>query len=296
MRIDPDLAARLVAAQFPEWSTLTVSPVAAGGWDNRSFRLGDDLLVRLPSAAGYAPQVEKEQRWLPVLAPHLPLPIPTPVAQGRPSEDFPLPWSVYRWIDGETAGARPPVDRERFAADLGAFLAALNRVPADGGPGSGPHSAYRGGPLSRWDAETRTSIERLGDGIPAKGATALWEAALAAEGDDEPRWFHGDVAAGNLLVRDGRLSAVIDFGCAGVGDPACDTVIAWTLFDGASRAAFRAAYPVSDDVWMRGRGWALWKSVITMVHELGDGAAERPASTRAEGRPTLEALLGELHG
>lgn len=293
MRIDEVLAARLVAEQFPAWAPLAVTPVADGGWDNRSFRLGDDLLVRLPSAEGYATQVAKEQRWLPELAPLLPLEIPVPVARGEASDSFPYPWSVYRWIDGETANARPPEDRVRFATDLGVFLTALNRIPAGGGPGPGLHSGYRGGALSRWDAETRAAIERLGDRIPAAEVTALWEAALAAEWDREPRWFHGDVAAGNLLVRDGRLSAVIDFGCAGVGDPACDTVIAWTSLDRPGRAAFRSAYTVGDDVWARGRGWALWKSVITMAGELEHGGADRPASTRREGRPTLDALISD---
>jgi aminoglycoside phosphotransferase (APT) family kinase protein len=264
-QIDADLVCRLIAGQFPQWADLPVREVDLQGWDNRTFRLGDELSVRLPSAAGYVPQVEKEHRWLPGLAPHLPLPIPSPVAQGHPAEGYPSPWSVYQWLPGEPAATARIDDLCDFARDLAGFLAALYRIPADDGPAAGPHSFYRGGPLSVYDAETRESITILSDEIDATAATEVWEDALAAEWPGPPVWVHGDVAVGNLLVRDGRLSAVIDFGSSAVGDPACDTVIAWTFLSGESRQIFHRSLPVDEHTWTRGRGWALWKALITIA-------------------------------
>ena len=263
--IDAALAHRLVAAQFPHWAALPVRPVAHGGWDNRTFHLGDAMTVRLPSAARYVAQVEKEQLWLPRLATGLPLPIPSPIAMGRPGEGYPWPWSVYGWIEGETAAIAPVVDRRRFAGDLAGFLAALHRIDTTGGPEAGPHSFFRGGPLATYDTETRRAIASLDGRIDADAATEVWEAALAASWNGPPVWVHGDIAAGNLLVRDGYLSAVIDFGCCAIGDPACDLAIAWTFFDGEARATFRAALPVDPATWARGRGWALWKALIVLA-------------------------------
>jgi aminoglycoside phosphotransferase (APT) family kinase protein len=267
-RIDEPLVRRLVAAQFPAWAGLPVTRLASGH-DNRSFRLGETMLVRLPSAETYTPQAEKEQRWLPVLAPQLPLPIPAPLAVGQPGEGYPWRWQVLRWIDGETAAAAPALDLTRLARDLAGFLAALQRIAAADGPAAGPHSFWRGGPLSIYDAETRAAIAALGAQIDAPAATAIWDAALAARWDGRPVWFHGDVAPGNLIARDGRLAAVIDFGCCGVGDPACDLVIAWTCLDAPARAAFRAALPLDDACWTRASGWALWKALIVLAHGLG---------------------------
>lgn len=275
--VDVPLVRRLLAAQFPEWAELPITPAVPQGWDNRTFRLGRELSVRLPSAEGYVPQIEKEHRWLPHLAPQLPLPIPAPAAMGAPGDGFPWPWSVYRWLDGETASVDRIDDMAGLATDVAGFLAALQRVDAAGGPPAGFHSAFRGGPLTTYDAETRRVIARLGGEIDGGTATEVWEAALAATWGGPPVWFHGDVAAGNLLVQAGRLSAVIDFGCSGVGDPACDTVIAWTLFSGESREAFRAALPIDRSTWARGRGWALWKALITY----GDSDAAKAGAARA---------------
>lgn len=290
--IDVALVRRLIAAQFPEWADLPVRPVEFDGWDNRTFRLGDHMTVRLPSSDGYVPQVDKEHRWLPVLASRLPLPIPTPVAKGEPGEGYPFPWSVYGWIEGEPASSGGIDDLTRFAADIAGFLVALRRVDAAGGPPPGLHSAFRGGPIAIWDVETRNAIDALGDRIPGPTATAVWETALGARSRNAPVWFHGDVAAGNLLVRDGRLSAVIDFGCSGVGDPACDTVIAWTLFSGESRDAFRAALSVDSGTWARGRGWALWKALITLARHV-DADGSSVAATTAEARRVLDEILAE---
>ena len=259
--IDASLAARLVAAQFPQWAGLPVRPVALGGWDNRTFHLGEQMIVRLPSAARYAAQVEKEQRWLPTLAAALPLPIPSPIAMGRPSDGYPWPWSIYGWLDGETATRERITDLSRFASDLAGFLGALQRADTADGPAAGPHSFWRGGPLATYDGETRQAIAELGDRIDDAAVAEVWDAALAATWRGSPVWAHGDVAADNLLVEKGRLSAVIDFGCCAVGDPACDLAIAWTFFEGGSREAFRTALSLDAATWVRGRGWTLWKAL-----------------------------------
>jgi aminoglycoside phosphotransferase (APT) family kinase protein len=263
--IDAALVRRLVSTQFPRWAHLPITPAVPQGWDNRTFRLGANMSVRLPSAERYEPQVKKEHLWLPRLAPLLPLPIPVPVAKGTPAEGYPFPWSVYRWLEGETATAGRIADLRRFATELAGFLAALRRIDPAGGPPPGRHNFFRGGPLGVYDAETRQAIAVLEGRIDTEAATAAWEAALRAEWYGPPVWFHGDVARGNLLVEGGRLNAVIDFGTSGVGDPSCDLAIAWTLFGGESRDAFRADLGLDDATWARGRGWALWKSLITLA-------------------------------
>ena len=242
IEVDEQLARRLVDRQFPHWAGLPIRPVELSGWDNRTFRLGDELSVRLPSGDGYRLQVEKEQRWLPVLAPRLPLPVPVPVALGEPGEGYPYAWSVYRWIDGTPAAIAPIADIVAFARDLGAFLVALGGWTRPAGPPPGEHNFFRGGPLASTTTRPQRRGRRLG-GESRATPPAVWEDALAAAWTRSPVWFHGDVADGNLLVRDGRLAAVIDFGTSGVGDPACDPVIAWTLFDGppARRSARRSA-------------------------------------------------------
>jgi aminoglycoside phosphotransferase (APT) family kinase protein len=263
--IDADLAARLVAAQFPHWAGLPVVPVDQPGWDNRTFRLGDAMSVRLPSAEAYVPSVEKEHTWLPRLAPRLPLPIPVPLALGAPTGEYPWPWSVRRWIDGRPSSRERIRDLVAFARDLAGFLVALQSIDPSGGPAAGAHCFHRGGSLSVYDAETHEAIAALGARIDASAATDVWKTALEATWTGPPVWFLGDVAAGNLVVDDqGDLGAVIDFGTSGVGDPACDLVIAWTLFEGESRAEFRRAMPADEAMWARARGWALWKALITI--------------------------------
>ncbi|HEY1752230.1 MAG TPA: aminoglycoside phosphotransferase family protein [Caulobacteraceae bacterium] len=287
VRIDADLVRRLVAVQFPAWADLPVAPVVPGGHDNRTFRLGEAMLARLPSAERYAAQVEKEQRWLPRLAPALPLPIPAPLAVGAAGEGYPWPWSVLRWLPGETAAARPPADLVRFARETAGFLAALQGIDAAGGPTAGPHSFWRGGPLATYDAEARAAIAALAGDVDAHAALRLWDAAREAHCDDAPVWLHGDVAAGNLLVDAvGRLSAVIDFGCCAVGDPACDLVLAWTLFDAPSRAAFREALPLDGACWARAAGWVLWKAALIVA-----GDPRRDPAEYARQRRALAGLL-----
>lgn len=265
MEIDISLVRRLIAAQFPQWADLPIRPVAVAGWDNRTFHLGDRMSVRLPSAERYVLQVEKEQRWLPKLAPLLPLPIPVPLAMGRPADFYPWPWSVYGWIDGETAAADRIADLSEFAVTLAEFLVALQRIDARDGPPAGPHNFFRGGPVATYDGETRRALAALDGCIDTRTAAEVWERALASTWQRSPVWVHGDIAAGNLLVKGGRLSAVIDFGSSGVGDPACDMYIAWTFLDAQSREVFRKALVVDDDTWARGRGWVLWKALITLA-------------------------------
>ncbi|MDB5482920.1 MAG: aminoglycoside phosphotransferase [Caulobacteraceae bacterium] len=280
MNIDAALARRLVAGQFPEWADLPIAPVTPGGWDNLTLRLGPGLLVRLPSAARYAAQVEKEQFWLPRLAPLLPLPIPAPVAMGEPAEDYPWPWSVYEWLEGEPAETSRIADPVRFADNLAGFLEALHAIDTWEGPPPGAHNFDRGGSLAVYDGETRRAIAALGGRIDVAAATAVWEAALAAPWSGPPVWVHGDFAADNLLVRDGDLSAVIDFGCCAVGDPACDLAIAWTFLEGEAREAFRARLPLDPGVWARARGWTLWKALIVMAQLPGANPHDADASHR----------------
>ena len=260
--IDEGLAAALVAHCFPAWAHLPIRAVLPGGHDNRTFRLGDDLAIRLPSAQGYAAAVEKEQRWLPKLAPQLPLPIPAPVAAGRPIAGYPWAWSVNRWLTGEPATIAS-IDDVRFARDLAAFLNDLRAADATGGPVAGAHSFFRGGDLAVYGAEARDAIAALGDRALAVWAAALLDRALESRWSAPAVWVHGDIAVGNLLVQDRRLASVIDFGSSAVGDPACDLVIAWTRFDPDTAAAFRGEVGLDDDTWARAAGWALWKALIT---------------------------------
>ena len=267
--ITPELVARLVATQFPQWADLPVRPVDADGWDNATFRLGEQMSVRLPSSQAYEEQVNKEHHWLPILAAQLPLPIPEPLAKGEPGCGFPRPWSVYRWIDGQTAAAGRIADMSEFAADLADFLAALYKVDPSGGPLPGTHNFFRGGSPAYYDAETRAALTALHGHIDTRLAGEVWEAALAARWDGPPVWFHGDAQPGNLLLDSaGRLSAVIDFGTSGIGDPACDTTIAWTFLSGASQRVFKERLPADGATWTRGRGWAIWKAMIVLVPEL----------------------------
>jgi aminoglycoside phosphotransferase (APT) family kinase protein len=286
--ITAELVAGLIEDQFPQWADLPVRPVEADGIDNTTFRLGQSMSVRLPSADAYIEQVDKEHRWLPVLARQLPLPIPEPLAKGRPGRGFPRPWSVYRWIDGDPATPENIGDMARFATDLAAFLGALYRIDPADGPRPGTHNFFRGGPVDAYDDETREALAALRGHIDTALAAQVWEAALKAGPPGPPVWFHGDAQPGNLLVRDGRLSAVIDFGTSGVGDPACDTTIAWTFLSGDASRAFREGLPFNEATWARGRGWAIWKAMIVLVRALKDDPEDAAFTTRV-----IEAILAD---
>lgn len=272
--VDESLVQRLVSTQFPEWRDLLIKPVKHQGWDNRTFHLGEHLLVRLPSDANYALQVEKEQLWLPKLTPFLPLPIPVPVAMGQPAEGYPWKWSVYAFLPGESANHASIANLTDFAKSLAEFLLALQRIYITNAPSPGLHSFYRGGALSIYDAETRQAINTLKNKIDVTVVTDIWKRALASTWQHEPVWVHGDISVGNLLVQNGKLSAVIDFGQLAVGDPACDLAIAWTFFKGESREAFRSVLALDEDTWARGRGWTLWKALITAAGLIESNAIE----------------------
>ncbi|WP_405859251.1 aminoglycoside phosphotransferase family protein [Streptomyces sp. NBC_01515] len=265
--IDAELVGRLVVEQFPEWAELTVTRVASAGTDNAMFRLGEDMVVRLPRLPGGAGQIETEQRWLPRLAPELPLAVPVPLAMGEPGRGYGLRWGVYGWLDGENVYDSPPSQLTDTAVELGRFAAALRRVDAMGGPVS-----FRGGPVGAQDADVRKAIEELGaDGThDATLATAAWEHALALpQWETAPVWLHGDLLPGNLLATAGRLTSVIDFGGLGVGDPAADALPAWALFSAGTREVFREAGEFEDEVWARGRGWALCFGLVAEQHYRG---------------------------
>jgi aminoglycoside phosphotransferase (APT) family kinase protein len=288
LKIDAELAGRLVEAQFPHWAQLAIVPVEPAGWDNRTFRLGADMVVRLPSAAAYAPQVLKEHQWLPQLAPKLPLPIPAPLALGSPCQDYPWHWSVYRWIAGEPAGSAQGVDGPRLAAALGYFLAALQGLDPTGGPLPGPENFHRGGPLKTYAPQTERAIALLAGRIDAAAARLVWETALDAVCERPPVWVHGDISLGNLLVDKGELSAVIDFGCSAVGDPACDLAIAWSPWGRDAREALRAALPLDGATWDRGRGWALWKALIILAK-----LSPAPPAMQEQARGVLDEVLAD---
>ncbi|MBB4942951.1 aminoglycoside phosphotransferase (APT) family kinase protein [Streptosporangium album] len=278
--IDASLVKRLIADQFPEWVGLSVTPVEVDGWDNRTYRLGEKMTVRLPTAAGYAPAVDKEHRWLPILAPSLPVAVPMPLAKGAPGAGYPFNWSIRRWLEGETASPDRIDDLPAFAASVADFILALQRADATDGPQAGAHSFYRGASPAHYDDETRRSLAVLDGRIDTDRASAVWDTALDATWAGAPVWFHGDFASGNLLVREGGLAAVIDFGTSGVGDPACDLVIAWTMFSGDSREAFRSAVSQDSATWARARGWALWKALIVLAKEIDTDERQAAANRR----------------
>lgn len=269
LTIDAEQVRRLVAEQFPQWADLPVRPVTNGGWDNWTFHLGDGMSARLPSASEYALAVDKEHRWLPVFASRLPLTVPVPLAQGRPSEDYPYSWSIYRWLDGEPARAGRIADPVRFASDLAGFLAALQDIDTTDGPQPGKHNWFRGATVRTYDEQAQRALAKLDGHVDVDLAREIWKTALDTRWDGTERWFHGDVAEGNLLLDDGELTAVIDFGTCGVGDPACDMAVAWTLLTADGRRVFRERLSVDEATWTRGRGWALWKTLVSCAQTLG---------------------------
>ncbi|HEX2035932.1 MAG TPA: aminoglycoside phosphotransferase family protein [Chloroflexota bacterium] len=287
---DVPLVRRLLAGQFPHWAHLPIEPVPSAGTDNAIYRLGEDMAVRLPRIAAATGQLQKEARWLPKLAPHLPLAIPTPLAAGAPAEGFPWHWSVYRWLEGQTATIDRFADPRQAAIDLARFVTAMHGIDAAGGPPPGAHNSFRGVPLAMRDESTRAAIASLRGTLTSGAVSAAWEAALRAPAwQGPPVWIHGDLSAGNLLVVRGSLSAVIDFGCLGIGDPACDLMVAWTLFSGQSREAFRAALSVDQATWARGRGWALSWALIFIPYYV----ETNPVGV-ASARRTIEEVLAEL--
>lgn len=269
---DAALVRRLLGAQFPQWAILRIERFEHSGTDNAIYRLGDELAARLPRIHWAKELIDKERAWLPRFAPQLPLAIPELLAVGEPGAGYPWRWSVQRWLPGENASAANIVDLVQAAIDLATFIRALQAIDTTGGPPAGPANFYRGVPLAERDADVRRAIDASAGMIDAVAVTAAWEEALRASAwDGPPVWVHGDLP-GNMLASEGRLGAVIDFGCLGVGDPACDLDVAWSLFSGESRAAFREALGVDDATWARGKGWAL-RAVGGISHYAGTNPA-----------------------
>lgn len=261
IEITKELVQQLINTQFPEWKDLEIRPVARSGHDNRTFHLGEEMTVRLPSGPEYVEQIEKEARWLPFLAKGLSLPISAPVALGKPTVEYPFPWSVNRYIQGEPACSGNVPDPKRLAKELAAFLRQLQSIDTQGAPAPGPHNFFRGASPAVYNDQMEAALQKPKDGLPLQKFRALWKRAIASEWKKPPVWIHGDVAPGNLLMKGGSLCGVIDFGIMGTGDPACDYAMAWTFFDSHSRALFLEG--LDPDTVDRARGWALWKALIT---------------------------------
>lgn len=272
------LVRRLLDQQYPQWSGLPVSPVVSAGTVNALYRVGDELVARLPRVASAVADLELERRWLPRLAPVLPVRVPVPVAVGVPGAGYPLPWAVYSWLDGSVPTAGSPV----LAAGLVEFLAALRRVDCTGAPAS----ARAVHPKKR-DAATRMAIAELRGTVDVDAVTAAWERAVRVPAwDGPPVWVHGDLSPFNLLTAGGRLTGVIDWGCAGVGDPACDLIPAWNLLPADARDLLRAG--VDEDTWERGRGWALTIALVQLPYYRTSNPVLAENS-----RATLAAILAE---
>ena len=264
---DVPLVRRLLAAQFPQWAHLPIEPVHSDGTSNAIYRLGEDLSVRLPLIESTTLQHDKEHRWLPTLAPHLPLAIPIPFGAGQPAEGYPWHWSVYPWLPGEPATPDRLTDPTKPATDLAAFITALRAIDPTGGPPPGKHNFHRGVPLALRDTTVRACIAQLEDLIDTQAATAAWDHALQTPVyDGPPTWIHGDLSATNMLATNGHLTAVIDWGGLAIGDPACELLVAWNLFSAETRPTFRAALEVDDPTWDRARGWALSLALIGLPY------------------------------
>ncbi|GAA2987141.1 aminoglycoside phosphotransferase family protein [Actinokineospora diospyrosa] len=288
--VEVEQVERLVADQFPQWGSLPIAPVAKSGWDNVTFHLGDSMLVRLPSAREYALAVDKEHEWLPVLAPSLPRPIPVPLAKGTPGAAYPFSWSVYEWIEGRPASFEAVADQIGLARDLADFILALQGIDASVGPQPGIHNWFRGATLLTYDASARDALATLRGHVDVELVQEIWKSALDSRWDGVDVWFHGDLAEGNLLLDNGALHAVIDFGTCGVGDPACDLAIAWTLLTAESRVVFRERLGINDALWSRGRGWALWKTLVYCANSVNESDAAAVNSRRV-----LDEILAEYN-
>ncbi len=259
-----DLVRNLIATQFPRFSQLSITPVASWGTDHDIYRIGGELVVRLPIVGWAVEQAYKEAEWLPLLAPHLPLVVPEQVAIGRPEHGYPYAWSISKWLPGVDA-SHGLDDHDAAASDLAGFIKALRGNETVGAP----HHRHRcrGGPLLQFDEDVRRSIDELGDRVDRTGVLRCWQQAReVGSWDGTQVWVHGDLLPGNLLVKDGRLSAVIDFGGLNVGDPACDLQPAWNVFVGRPRRRFLTALDVDEEAWLRGRGWVVFQTVSALAY------------------------------
>jgi len=266
VEVDDSVVARLLEAQAPDLADLPLSRIEAWGTDHAIFRLGDDLSMRVPKIGWAANQGRKEDRWLGALAPHLPVDVPVPVLVGEPGFGYPYQWYVSPWLDGVNPSPDGQTDLVQLALDLAAFVHALQAVDATGAPE--PRGGRRGGPLAAADSSTREAAEGLRGETDVDALLAVWDAGLAAPVyDGPPLWAHGDLSDGNLLVRNGRLSGVIDWGSSIAGDPAVELMVAWNLFDRPAREAYREALGFVDDaMWVRGRAWAVSAAIQALPY------------------------------
>jgi aminoglycoside phosphotransferase (APT) family kinase protein len=268
LNITLDLAQTLIEDQFPELSHLPIIEVKQQGHDNRTYRIGHDLLIRIPTMECYALAVEKEHKFLPLLAKHLTARIPVPLKLGNPSAVFPFSFSIYEWLEGEPLSsiAGSTEDTQKLAYDLARFLNELQSVDNMNGPAPGQHNWWRGDHISVYDKGAREQIAALKHEIETDKANALWTEASKTEWEKVPVWVHGDFAIGNILMHHNKLSAIIDFGCMGIGDPACDLVIAWTFLEDKAREIFIHELNLNEDTWLRAKAWALWKATFELYH------------------------------
>lgn len=288
--IDVSLVTRLMAEQFPKWAGLPVELVTTSGTDNVTFRVGPDLAVRLPRTAWAQGQVEKDLRWLPRLAPQVPLAVPQPLAVGSPGAGFPFSWGVYRWLEGEPFQLDKLADPSAAARRLAEFIHCLQAIDAAGAPTPPDDPFRRGTPLAPRDQLFREAVAELRDDFDTGLLLAAWEASLAVgPWKGPPRWIHGDLMPGNVLMSDGRLTAIIDFACACAADPAADLLAAWYMFSGDSRRAFREAVQIDEHAWARARGWTLSLTVIALPYY-------RPRNPHAvrEATPLIHELLADF--
>ncbi len=298
----PDTSAanvvRLLWAQFPQFADLALQPVAAAGTDHAIYRLGEDLVIRLPRTPDAARQADKDRTWLPRLAPQLPLQIPVVHGYGWPSEHFGWPYTIQSWIDGQDAGGARVADWVQVALELGQFVRRLRAVDPTGGPPPGPGNSYRGVALTTRDAHVRHAAEftratgadnEFTRGVDVDEVLRIWQEAVDAPlWSGPPTWFHGDLLPGNLLFADGRLKAVIDFGCMGVADPSCDVLPTWTMFRGDARRAFLETVDPDCATRTRARGWAAYVGITAMPYHLDTNPA-----FCALARGVLDELLAE---
>ena len=254
------LVRRLVREQFPRWARLPVS-LAATGTVNAMYRLGDSMVVRLP----FVPDpsgIDFEAEWLPRLARGLDVAIPSVLGIGKPTSAYPLPWLVLNWLEGDTVVPDTLEDADGLARDLAAFITDLRRLDPIGAP-----AGYRCGSLHPLDGEVRKCLSQVGDLVDVPELLPLWQRAMDAPSwAGAPVWAHCDLLSSNVLALDGRLSGILDFASAGVGDPACDLMAGWSMLPAASREIFRERLAIEDDEWDRGLGWALSQAVIALPY------------------------------
>ncbi len=261
-QIDEAFVRALLSAQFKSWSDLRLELVGLVGTENVIFKLGDDKCIRLPRRPGIVSQVIDEQRWLSFLAPRLPLDIPIPMAGGYPEGFYDSHWVIYPWLEGADATKSVISDLEENAVRLADFIRALHDIDATGGP-----ATYRGAPLATRNSEVHKALDALHDYIDTKAALNIWNICLKAKPwEKDPVWIHSDLLPANLLVNRGRITAVLDFGMVGIGDPACDLLPAWSLFHGESREKFRQTLDIDEATWIRGQGWALSIGLIILPY------------------------------